>query len=237
LPRFFGDTNMATAGRAPCAEGCFEFGVTPSRRGGVPDLRSTQKGHNLAMRGNSRTTWLWIASQIAGVFDVVVAHARASCRSALRCVRPGAKGLGRRPALAPRFLTLSAISCAMAVGGCAQNPAQREFQADPFHADAPAQGQPELRIRRPDRALLRPQPAPDCELKGSDLKTVDPDQWARLKLDFERQCYQHAEKIARDRLRLLQASSRCEIEPVRPSPATGPVAISPSGRAHQRRHS
>ncbi|HWX35484.1 MAG TPA: hypothetical protein VNZ53_49700 [Steroidobacteraceae bacterium] len=35
-----------------------------------------------------------------------------------------------------------------------------------------------------------------------------------MKIDYERQCYQDAEKIARDRLRLLQSSSMCEIEPV-----------------------
>jgi hypothetical protein len=35
---------------------------------------------------------------------------------------------------------------------------------------------------------------------------VDQDEWARLKIDYERQCYQAAEKIARDRLGLLQAS-------------------------------
>jgi hypothetical protein len=205
---------------------------------------STQKGHDLAaMRGDSGTTRPRIARQIAAAFDVVVACARASCRSALRGVRPGAKGLGPLPTLTPKLLTLSALSCAMAAGGCAQNPAQREFQAAPVQTSAPAQGRselPELRIRRPDRALLVPQPAPDCELKGSDLKTVvDPDEWARLKIDFERHCYQHAEMIARNRLRLLQASSKCEIEPVRPSPPTGPLAIGPAatGRAHQRRHS
>jgi hypothetical protein len=43
---------------------------------------------------------------------------------------------------------------------------------------------------------------------------VDPNEWARLKLDYERQCYQEAEKAARDRLRLLQASSTCEIDSV-----------------------
>jgi hypothetical protein len=63
---------------------------------------------------------------------------------------------------------------------------------------------------RPDRALLVPQPAPDCRFGWSDLKTVDPDQWARLKVDSERKCYQRAEKIARERLRLLQASVACE---------------------------
>jgi hypothetical protein len=153
---------MATAGRAPCADSCFQSGMTPSKRDGIP-------------------------------------------------------GEGSRPlpAIASRLLTLCALSCAMAVAGCVSNSAQREVKADPAPATAPADMRPQLRIRRPNRALLAPQPAPDCELKASDLKTVDPDQWARLKLDYERQCYQAAEKMARDRLRQLQASSRCEIEPVR----------------------
>jgi hypothetical protein len=99
----------------------------------------------------------------------------------------------------------------MAVAGCAQNSAQRELKEDPIHAAE----QSEPHIRRPDRALLAPQPVPDCAFTRSDFKTLDPDQWARLKLDYERQCYQHAEKVARDRLRLLQTSSRCEIEPTR----------------------
>jgi hypothetical protein len=189
-----GDTNMATAGRAPCTDSGLEFETKPSR-------------------------------------------AMASVRSALRCVRPGVKALRPRPALAPKFLALAALSCAVA--GCAQNPGQREVREDSVQIAAPAQGYQELRIRRPARALLAPQPAPDCEFKRSDLKTVDPDEWASLKLDFERQCYQHAERVARDRLRRLQTSNLCEIEPARSSPATGPLAITPAatGRAHQRRHS
>ena len=133
-----------------------------------------------------------------------------------------AGALGRLPALVPKLLTVSAISCAMAVAGCARNPAQPEVRAEPIvkaepmHAAAPARGYPELRIRRPARALLVSQPAPDCEFRGADRNTVDPEEWSRLKLDYERQCYQRAEKIGRDRLRQLQASSsRCEIEPVR----------------------
>jgi hypothetical protein len=140
--------------------------------------------------------------------------------------RDGIPAEGSRPlrALASRLLMLCAISCAMALAGCANHSAQREVKADPAPAAAPA-GAPaevhsQLRIHRPSRALLTPQPAPDCELKASDLKTVDPDQWARLKLDYERQCYQAAEKMVRDRLRLLQASSRCEIEPARHPLAT-----------------
>jgi hypothetical protein len=134
--------------------------------------------------------------------------------------------------LAPKFLAACAIFCSISVAGCARNPgqreldvAQREVKAPPVratvrarrHAEQHRHPEPhryaEPRIRRPDPALLSPQPAPDCEFRRSDLKTVDPDQWARLKAEYERQCYQDAEKAARDRLALLQASSTCEIEP------------------------
>jgi len=163
----WGNTNMATAGRAPCADNFFESGMTPSKRDGI--------------RG---------------------------------------EGSGALRAFASKLVTLCAISCAMAVAGCVSNSAQREVKADPAPAAAPAEVHSQLRIHRPNRALLTPQPAPDCELRASDLKTVDPDQWARLKLDYERQCYQAAEKMVRARLRLLQASSRCEIEPTRQPLAT-----------------
>ena len=49
-----------------------------------------------------------------------------------------------------------------------------------------------------------------------------PDEWTRLKVEYERQCYQDAEKAARERLVLLQTSSTCEIEPVpqrKPAPS------------------
>jgi hypothetical protein len=111
-----------------------------------------------------------------------------------------------RRVFAAKLLTLSAIVFATALAGCASKSTQRESNAEPFEAP---------RIHRPDRALLIPQPAPDCEFKSTQPKTVDSDVFARLKLDYERRCYQHAEKVARDRLRLLQASSKCEIEPVR----------------------
>jgi hypothetical protein len=139
--------------------------------------------------------------------------------------------LGRLPARASRLLMLSGLSCAMAVAGCAQRPAQQEVKAEPVpaaaaapaaaapivvaSAPAPAVQRPQWRVRRPARALLVSQPAPDCEFRGTDRKTVDEVEWGRLKLDYERQCYQRAEKVARERLRLLQASSRCEIETVR----------------------
>lgn len=127
---------------------------------------------------------------------------------------------------APKLLTVCVVFCAMAVAGCTRNPerpefnsAQHEVRAAP--ARAPARPRKytepvrhaELKIHRPDPELLAPQPAPDCEFTRTDIKTVDPNEWARLKIDYERQCYQDAEKIARERLRLLQASSTCEIDP------------------------
>jgi hypothetical protein len=139
--------------------------------------------------------------------------------------RPHAAGL---TSLARKLLTVCVILCAMSFAGCARNPAQREAspalhedKASPVRAPVRTRrySEPtryaEPKIRRPDLALLSPQPAPDCELKRSDLRTVDPDEWARLKVEYERQCYQNAEKAARERLALLQASSTCEIEPVR----------------------
>jgi hypothetical protein len=136
---------------------------------------------------------------------------------------------------ARRFPNLCVVSCALMIAGCARNTAQRELSpAIPevkvaTHVTAPAhvthpshrrkQNHHHLqyaeppRIRRPDPALLAPQPEPNCEFNRPDLKTVDPDQWARLKVEYERQCYEDAEKEARDRLTLLQASSTCEIEP------------------------
>ena len=55
----------------------------------------------------------------------------------------------------------------------------------------------------PDRALLVSAVEPDCQ-----FKTTDPDTDERQKLDYERQCYRHAELIARDRLKRLQDSVR-----------------------------
>ena len=134
---------------------------------------------------------------------------------------PGADGVldfgttpwGRR-SIVGRLLSLSAILWALALSGCASHSVQRDLKAYPTHADAPPHRHPEPRARQAERVLLAPQPAPNCEYRGSDLDTVDPDLWARLKLDFERRCYQHAEMIARNRLRLLQTSARGGVEPV-----------------------
>ena len=66
----------------------------------------------------------------------------------------------------------------------------------------------EPRSRRPDPALLEPQLAPSCEFKRADIKAVDPDEWARLRSEYERQCYLDAERLARERLGQLQDAVR-----------------------------
>ena len=151
--------------------------------------------------------------------------------------------------LPPKRLTIAVVVLAIGLAGCARNPAHREFslaqrEVRPTHVRSPSRAniraetrreptqeakqatklQPaELHVRRPDAALLTPQPAPNCEFKRADIKTaVDPDEWALLKTEFERQCYQDAEKAARDRLSQLQASSTCEVERV---PAAAPRSV------------
>ena len=129
--------------------------------------------------------------------------------------------------LAPAFVTVCVVLCSMLAAGCTRNPPEREIssarhevKAAPVRAAARPRQYSERTyakpiIRRPDAALLAPQPAPDCEFNRPTVSAVDPNEWARLKLEYERQCYQDAEKAARERLSLLQASGTCEIEPVR----------------------
>jgi len=103
------------------------------------------------------------------------------------------------------------VSCALAavgamlLSGCAQSSAP-ELILDAQAATRPA-GTP---ICRPDPVLLAPQSAPDCMLHRAEQKTIDPDQWARLNVEYELQCYQKAEKTVRQRLNRLQAANRCE---------------------------
>ena len=136
--------------------------------------------------------------------------------------------------LAPKLPTISVVVFVVVLGpalaGCARDPARgeldathrefkrahREVRATPVRspprrrAYVEAQPPAELHLRQPDPALLTTQPAPNCEFTRTDLKAVDPDQWDRLKTEFERQCYQDAEKAVRDRLTRLQAFQRTQ---------------------------
>ena len=70
-------------------------------------------------------------------------------------------------------------------------------------------------IPLPEASLLSPQPEPICE-------TTDTNADERQKLDYERQCYRHAEMIARDRLQLLQKSVDATIDAIRRGERGGP---------------
>jgi hypothetical protein len=140
----------------------------------------------------------------------------------------------RLPSFALRLSGVSIVFAAMTLGGCARNPIPREThpvqqtaKAAPVRAVArshkisvpmrysePVQTS-EPRIHQPDPALLASQPAPNCEFKRPELTPVDSQEWARLKLEYERSCYRDAEKAARERLSQLQEAAGCEVEPVK----------------------
>lgn len=94
-----------------------------------------------------------------------------------------------------------------ALAGCAPTAGPETAQASVAPPVAEAQ---KPQICQPDSALLVPQRAPDCVFGRPDLKTLDPEQWARLKVEYERQCYQRAERTVRERLRELQVAMKCD---------------------------
>jgi hypothetical protein len=119
----------------------------------------------------------------------------------------------------PTLLALSILACTMTVAGCACNPVGRDLHPARHKGIAPLVhigahpdndlGQPRLtesRVHLPKAALLARQPQPDCEFKGANVETMDATELTRLKIEYERQCFQNAEKAARDRLGLLQAA-------------------------------
>jgi hypothetical protein len=108
-------------------------------------------------------------------------------------------GAGRSFAtLAPKLLTLSTLLCAMSVAGCARHPER------PARAVAA-----EARICQSEKEQLAPRPPPDCEFRAPELKTVDPEQFGRLKAAYERQCVRRAERAERQRQRRLRALKGC----------------------------
>jgi hypothetical protein len=67
--------------------------------------------------------------------------------------------------------------------------------------NVPSPNFPGPNVPIPNEALLKPQPEPDCTFPATDTAADE-----RQKLDYERQCYRHAEMIARARLQLLRES-------------------------------
>jgi hypothetical protein len=104
----------------------------------------------------------------------------------------------------PGLLVTALIALAAALAACAQQQSQQEARAAP-------------EPQRP--AYCEPRPAPDCEFRQSTLKTVDPAEFTRLKVAYQRRCIRHAGRAERARMRELQASGACEGRPA-PSLAT-----------------
>jgi len=74
-------------------------------------------------------------------------------------------------------------------------------------------------IPLPAAPLLSPQPEPGCEFETGESKIEE-----RQKLDYERQCYRHAEMIVRSRLQLLQDSADKIISALKRTPTPLPAA-------------
>ena len=115
----------------------------------------------------------------------------------------------------PRLMRLISAALIITLSGCMQGPTPEPMQTAPSQVERAEPGRAEPGLCRPDRALLMPQPVPDCAFRRSHLKTMDADLWARLKIEYERECYQNAEKVVRHRLRLLQAANLCEAQSAR----------------------
>ena len=124
------------------------------------------------------------------------------------------KGPAPLRVLARSLVILTVIPSALAVAGCSSALVQRDVTAYASGTATPAHQRAEPHSHRFRALLAHPSP-PDCAYKGADADALDTDLWARLKLDYERHCYQHAEVIVRDRLRQLQVSGLCELPTVR----------------------
>jgi hypothetical protein len=102
---------------------------------------------------------------------------------------------------------LPGVLCALVVASCAPAYTRTSIVLPPemrsTGALRPARIPPPVKtaVPLPKQELLRPQPEPDCTFPATDTAADE-----RQKLDYERQCYRHAEMIARTRLQLLQDS-------------------------------
>ena len=128
--------------------------------------------------------------------------------------------------LAP-IRTMFVVVCAMGVTGCAHYPAQRDIEAmnaaqrvvrtasvrvrAHVRVYSKERQHAELRGRRPDPSLLAPQPAPNCEFKRAEAKAAGLGE--SVQVEIERQCYQDAERAARERLSQVQVYLRSSGRP------------------------
>jgi hypothetical protein len=130
--------------------------------------------------------------------------------SALRFATAGLGLVFRRRTLGSAKVAALALSTCM-LAGCGADFGESEARP---------------RLPLPKTALLTRQPAPNCEYRTASLDTSskradaqpaasdgDPD--VRTKLDYERQCYRHAELIARTRLKDLQDAVKDTVKAVK----------------------
>lgn len=96
--------------------------------------------------------------------------------------------------------------------------------SDPLRAQTTGEGM-ESTAGISDAALLTPQPEPDCV-----FKTDDPNATERQQLDYERQCYRHAEMIARNRLEMLQNAIRQRSAVTQSRSPSAPAGASPPAK-------
>jgi hypothetical protein len=137
-----------------------------------------------------------------------------------KITRAGFRSIAVAP-LCRRLLAISVLAGALTLAGCARHAATRDLHPGWHKATAPvvdtrqrAEAYPRQRqstarrVRWPEAALLSPQQGPDCEFRGANTEAMDAGELARLKIEYERQCFQNAERAARDRLNSLQSAVR-----------------------------
>jgi hypothetical protein len=111
----------------------------------------------------------------------------------------------------PRRLS---IVCAVTLAGCVPQSSDLQQRSEPT-LSAASPSRPEAHLCRPSPALLAPPRAPDCVFRRAAAKAMDPEEFSRLKVEYELSCYQNAERSLRRRLRELQAANRCLIASAR----------------------
>ena len=111
----------------------------------------------------------------------------------------------------PRRLS---IILAVALSGCVPQSSDLQQRSDPAQFAA-SQSRPEPHLCRPAATLLTTPRAPDCVFRRPASKAMDPDEFSRLKVEYELSCYQNAERAVRRRLRELQSANKCLVASAR----------------------
>jgi hypothetical protein len=115
----------------------------------------------------------------------------------------------RRPEIpwlcVPRRLSVVLV---IALSGCVPQSSDLQQRSAPAQLVA-SSSRPEPHLCRPAAGLLAPPRAPDCVFRRAASKAMDPDEFSRLKVEYELSCYQDAERAVRRRLRELQAANKC----------------------------